>query len=418
MKTQTRLSLVTGLLFTLILCGSLSAQTPMFGPSMPINSIFSIAKDDDIVVITGKVVRQVKEDEFLVRDNTGQVLVDVERERHFGVAIGQTITLRGKVDWEPFSAKEVKAIDVQVLENPSQQGTNPAARADVVSIQTVNTRSKDGEIVTVAGRIVRRVDSDEFMLRDESGEIKVDADFKRFHNMPLSVGQSIIVTGEVDLHWLDSGKDIEAQSIQIQQLPPPPPPQAPTEYVVLPIRDIHERGQNGDLVTFTARLENQIDVDEFLFKDDTASIVVNVDPQHFSQIPLSAGKSYTVTGSIKKTFDDQAEIEARIITQMLESHPPSAPGSSPEIPISSVYYDCSHGQVVTIAGTIIRHLPPDDLVVQDDTGAIVADLPAEKFKTLDLSVGKFVIIHGAVDKKPDGRDEIDASQILVRGRPE
>ena len=89
----------------------------------------------------------------------------------------------------------------------------------------------------------------------------------------------------------------------------------------------------------------------------------------------------------------------------------------PEIPIASVYYEKSDGDPVTVAGSIIHQVEPNDFFLQDDTGSIVINVPEGKFEKLDLTIGRFVIVKGLVDSVNGTVNEIDATDISVRKRP-
>jgi uncharacterized protein (TIGR00156 family) len=385
-----------------------------FAQTIPIRTVYQ-RKDDDVVTIVGRVSRQLSEDRFLVRDDSGEIVVDVERERQFGVTVGQTIKVQGKVDIALFHPKKIFASSVEIMDNPTTTSGVPFAQADVVAIRNVCLSSKDREIVTVAGRIVRRIDSDEFILRDDSGEIKVDADYGRFGEMPLTAGQKIIVTGEVDVHWTDAGKDIEAQNIQVQQVLPPTPP---VQVTVIPIAEVLSDSEDGDLVTISGMILQKVGVDNYIFQDETGTMSVNANHERFAHHGLRSGYPYTVTGYLKRNAEGEAEIEALLITEMPrpKEASPTLDETEPEIPISSVYYSGAPGEIVTVAGSIVRQLPPQDLLVQDETASIVVELSAKKFEGLDLSVGQFVIITGTVKSMGDAGNQIEASRVLIRKR--
>jgi len=388
---------------------------PWAGSLTPIADVFRY-KDDTVVVIRGEVVRQLKEDEFVVRDNSGEVVVDVQKKKHFGVGVGQTITVRGVVDIGLFRAKVVKASDVQIEKTADTTSADPTKRADLRSIRLAYLASKDGDIVTVAGRIVRRLDQREFIIRDRTGEILVDALFGKFHNVPLTVGQDIIVTGEVDIYWGGPWREIEAHNIQVQKEISEPAP--PAQLEVIPISQIRENSSNDDVVVIQGSIIRQVDSNDFLFQDDTGDIIVKVDPRLFSHHGLTAGRTYTVTGRVKKGPFDEIKVVALIITalQVTEEKAPPTEEGPPEIPIASVYYESLDGDVVTVAGSVIRPIGDGDFIMQDDTGSIVIDVEQAEHKALELSPGKFVIVTGRVNAKPEVGNEIVAQRILARKR--
>ena len=383
----------------------------------PIRTVHESLKDDSIATIQGEVVRQVKKDEFIVRDNSGDILVDVDRKKHFGVAVGQTITVRGTVDIGLFREKVLKAIDVKIEDTLSTTTSDPTERVDIKPIAEAYLQAKDGDIVTVAGRIVRRLDQREFIIRDQSGEIVVDARYGRFHNLPLNVGQAIVVTGEVDIYWGGPWREIESHSIQIQEIVPENP--IPATFVAMPVGDVRQNAKAGDMVTIVGTIVRRIDSDDFLFQDDTGTIIVSADPRLFSHHGLRSGSAYTVTGRVDIGFGGKIEIVAMIVTALLPTKEttPEVVDLPPEIPISSVYYERIDGDIVTIAGSIARTIDSEDLVLQDDTGSIVVDVDRNKMEVLDLTPGKFLIVQGVVRVDANSGREIEARKIMVRKRP-
>ena len=138
----------------------------------------------------------------------------------------------------------------------------------------------------------------------------------------------------------------------------------------------------------------------------------------FAHHGLSAGRKYNVTGRLDIAFDDRMKVVAILITSLPEPQEPKSPDSEgpPEIPISSVYYERVDGDIVTVAGSIIRLIGETDFLLQDDTGTIVVEAAEQKFRAMDLSVGKFLIVTGTVQVLSEEGRQIDASRLLVRKR--
>jgi uncharacterized protein YdeI (BOF family) len=55
------------------------------------------------------------------------------------------------------------------------------------------------QVVTLTGEITLLVEGNDFVLTDSTGNITIDGGPAWFHQLALSIGQSVIVTGEVDL---------------------------------------------------------------------------------------------------------------------------------------------------------------------------------------------------------------------------
>lgn len=73
-----------------------------------------------------------------------------------------------------------------------EPAAHPAAQANITAIDNV----KRGSMVTVQGTVERILDTDEFRLADETGDIKVYVGWQNF--VPVDVGDRITVKGFVD----------------------------------------------------------------------------------------------------------------------------------------------------------------------------------------------------------------------------
>lgn len=73
------------------------------------------AYDDAPVQLTGSIVRQIDSDEFIFRDSTGEIKIDVEDEAWQGQNVGfnDKITIYGKVDRETIGKNSVDVYRIQ-----------------------------------------------------------------------------------------------------------------------------------------------------------------------------------------------------------------------------------------------------------------------------------------------------------------
>jgi uncharacterized protein (TIGR00156 family) len=407
------------LMVSTVLASSMQADAQrLTGPFTPISSVFQMP-DDAMVVIRGEVVRQIEEDEYIVRDNSGSIVIDVDDDRKdlFGIGVGQIVSVRGIVDIGLFRAKNIQAREVEISNPEVTTSPDPSARRDIRSIWEVYTAHTDGEIVTVAGTIVRRLDEREFIIRDRSGEIIVDAQYHRFHELPLNVGSKLIVTGELDIYWGGPWREVEAHNITLQE--ELAEVVLPNQLVATPIAEVLSAAKEGEMVTVSGVISRRLDQDDFLFTDTTGDILVKADQRIFSHHGLAEGRKYLVTGKIKRNLDGTIELIAILITADMSTPPPAAPNldiGCNEVPISSVFYDTVEGQVVCIAGTIIRILGPGELLVQDDSGGIVVHYPPDKYQSLNLKVGSFIIVSGIIHAPEVGGTDIHAENIFLRQR--
>ncbi|WP_439235100.1 YgiW/YdeI family stress tolerance OB fold protein [Lonepinella koalarum] len=73
------------------------------------------AKDDTQVILTGYITRQIDHDEFLFKDSTGEIKIEVEDRAWNGLNISPNdkITIQGKVDQEAFKAAEIEVYNIR-----------------------------------------------------------------------------------------------------------------------------------------------------------------------------------------------------------------------------------------------------------------------------------------------------------------
>lgn len=84
-------------------------------PKMTVAKALKIKQDNAPVQISGKILRQVDNDEFIFGDGTGQIKIDVEDHAWNGLNVGanETITIFGTVDHESFEPNTIDVYRVQ-----------------------------------------------------------------------------------------------------------------------------------------------------------------------------------------------------------------------------------------------------------------------------------------------------------------
>lgn len=73
------------------------------------------ARDDEPVQLTGTIISQIDNDEFIFRDSTGEIKIDVDDKAWQGQNVGfnDKITVYGKVDKETIGKNSVDVYRVQ-----------------------------------------------------------------------------------------------------------------------------------------------------------------------------------------------------------------------------------------------------------------------------------------------------------------
>ncbi|WP_025290031.1 NirD/YgiW/YdeI family stress tolerance protein [Bibersteinia trehalosi] len=85
------------------------------GNSATVAQALKANQDDMPIQLTGKIIRQVDGDEFIFRDATGEIKIEVEDEAWQGQNItpNDTITIFGKIDKERFKSNTVDVYRIQ-----------------------------------------------------------------------------------------------------------------------------------------------------------------------------------------------------------------------------------------------------------------------------------------------------------------
>ncbi|MBO1351955.1 MAG: hypothetical protein EBE86_033380 [Hormoscilla sp. GUM202] len=135
-----------------------------------------ISTDTPATTISGRVIRMVDNDEFLLRTSNGRILVDADLpdNQSFNLSRGQSVNVVGEFDDGDFDAFAVTRPDGSPIVPTDTPGT------------------------TISGRVIRMVDNDEFLLRTSNGRIRVDADLPGNQSLNLRRGQRVNVVGEFD----------------------------------------------------------------------------------------------------------------------------------------------------------------------------------------------------------------------------
>ncbi len=171
-----------------------------------------IPGDDNIQTISGTVT-SVSDDEFILEDSTGEVLVDAENflesEGNLDLSVGQEVTVVGDLDDEDFDARSITSADAS---QPSPPLTDDDSSSTVTNISDLIPG--DDNVQTISGTVTS-VSDDEFILEDSTGEVLVDAEnfLESEGNLDLSVGQEVTVVGDLD------DEDFDARSITFDSTP-------------------------------------------------------------------------------------------------------------------------------------------------------------------------------------------------------
>lgn len=84
-------------------------------PKSTVAQALKIKRDDTPVQLTGKIIRQIDNDEFIFRDASGEIKIEVDEHAWQGLNVSpnETITIFGTVDHESLEANTVDVYRVQ-----------------------------------------------------------------------------------------------------------------------------------------------------------------------------------------------------------------------------------------------------------------------------------------------------------------
>lgn len=164
--------------------------------------------------IEGKVVRLIDDDDFVLRDRTGRILVDLDLDRRLPLQAGQRVRVVGRLDQDGFDFDAQRVVrpngavlfdqfSPRTLGFQSNALTRTNSNPDSLTDQRQPTAQQTLQALTIpsletlTGTVERLVDDDDFILRDTNGQILIDANLDaRF--LSLRAGEGVTVVGQLD----------------------------------------------------------------------------------------------------------------------------------------------------------------------------------------------------------------------------
>ncbi|PKH23514.1 TIGR00156 family protein [Enterobacterales bacterium CwR94] len=104
-------------------------------------------------------------------------------------------------------------VDAQGKPQATQGGFQGPAGSKATVAQA--KEMKDDSWVTLQGNIVQRVGDEDYTFKDQTGEIRVEIDHKRWNGQTISPNDKVEITGELDKDWNSAEIDVK----QIRKLP-------------------------------------------------------------------------------------------------------------------------------------------------------------------------------------------------------
>ena len=197
-----------------------------------VTNIGGLPVREDVIVTIAGTVSGFREDEFLLRDSTGEIWVAPEKGNRVNLNIGDRVTVVGdRDDLEDFDAISITRNDsppsVPNLPPNSTNDRPPTSNTPPMSVN-LNDNSvqnigglpvREDVIVTIAGT-VSGFSEDEFLLRDSTGEIWVA--LENGNRVNLNIGDRVTVVGDRDdLEDFDAISITRNDSQETPQILPP-----------------------------------------------------------------------------------------------------------------------------------------------------------------------------------------------------
>lgn len=109
------LSLVALLTVSTSAVAGFTASNNTAAPKSTVAQALKIKQDNAPIQLSGKIIRQVDDDEFIFRDSTGEIKIDVEEGAWQGIDVtpNETITIFGQVDHERFEPNTIDVFRIQ-----------------------------------------------------------------------------------------------------------------------------------------------------------------------------------------------------------------------------------------------------------------------------------------------------------------
>ncbi|MDJ0590364.1 MAG: DUF5666 domain-containing protein [Pleurocapsa sp. MO_226.B13] len=292
-----------------------------------------IPGDDNIQTISGTVV-SVSDDEFVLQDATGEVLVDVydleESGGNLDLGVGQQVTVVGDLDDEDFDARSVTLQDNASQPSPvpiNDDGTSQPSPVPINdnSLQTVTNISdlipEDDRIQIISGTVTS-VSDDEFVLQDATGEVLVDVyDLEESQggiDLGIGIGQEVTVVGDLDDEDFDAyGIALEDNASQPSPVPinddstSQPSPLPGNDGSLQTVTNISDLIPEDDRIQTISGTVTSVSDDEFTLQDPTGEVLVDAYDwlESGGDLDLGVGQEVTVVGDL-----DDEDFDARSIT--------------------------------------------------------------------------------------------------------
>lgn len=183
---------------------SVGAQPPVEDLAV----ILDHAPNEATVRFVATVERAIDEDLYLVRAGNATVRVDTWRDDLGAIhlPIGSKIDLTGEMDRHLYQHPEIYLRSFAVVAGADTATTSTLSTVQDIpsewAIAEIRKSGRDGQLVTVEGRIIRRIGDDSYLIEDSTGSIRIDAWVEGRGHVALPVGETVRLKGTLDRDFM------------------------------------------------------------------------------------------------------------------------------------------------------------------------------------------------------------------------
>ena len=98
----------------------------------------------------------------------------------------------------------------------SAQYAGPGAAPTLQSVAQVLKDAKDDQNVSLKGMLIKKVGSEKYTFKDDSGEIRVEIDSEDFPKVSVDEKTVVQITGEVEKDFMES-PEIDVDTLTVAQ---------------------------------------------------------------------------------------------------------------------------------------------------------------------------------------------------------
>jgi len=195
------LLLVSFFIFPAFLFAKADSKTPFF-PN--VKSVLENPVEDEDVSLEGFITKKIDDELYVFKDESGEIEIEVDKDDFpsENITPDTRVRLEGEIDTHFMRKPSIEVDQIKLFDAP-QRGKAPK----VLTVKRIlNNPVRFGK-TALEGTIVLFTDDDEFVLKDDTGYIYVDAeDDAKDALKSIKEGSSVHVEGDIKIKKFDDLK--------------------------------------------------------------------------------------------------------------------------------------------------------------------------------------------------------------------